>query len=80
MEYKYFYDCNRLRDLGVQMNLTQAQLAERLDVATNTMSRWEVGLSVPSAHVLVAIYSVARQRGLNLETDYFLSERPDVGT
>jgi transcriptional regulator with XRE-family HTH domain len=44
------------------MGLTQAKLAELLDVPVNTVSRWETGATTPDANALAAIYSIARRQ------------------
>lgn len=42
-------NANELKELREKLGLTQEQLAKLLDVATNTVSRWELGeRSIPS--------------------------------
>ncbi|GCE12098.1 helix-turn-helix transcriptional regulator [Tengunoibacter tsumagoiensis] len=38
----------RIQQKRIEMNLTQEQMAELLDAATTTISRWESGVVVPS--------------------------------
>ncbi len=50
--------------LRKRLELTQAALAEHLDVPVNTVSRWETGATTPDANALAAIFSVAKERGV----------------
>ena len=57
-----------LRDLRKEKGLTQAQLAEQLDVTNRTVSRWETGVNLPDMDVLVflsALYGVDIQELLD---------------
>lgn len=47
----------RITEFRKERGLTQAQLAERVDVATETISRLERGSSIPSVKTLCAISS-----------------------
>jgi transcriptional regulator with XRE-family HTH domain len=47
----------RIAQFRRERGLTQAQLAERIDVATETISRLERGSSIPSVKTLYAISS-----------------------
>ena len=53
--------------LRQEHNLTQRQLAERLNVAHNTVSQYENGLNYPS---LQSVLQLARM--FNVTTDYLL--------
>lgn len=44
-----------LKDLRKGNNLTQEQLAERLNVSARTVSRWETGNNLPDLSILVEI-------------------------
>ena len=44
-----------LRDLRKENNLTQEQLAEKLNVARRTVSRWETGYNLPDLDVLIEL-------------------------
>ncbi len=61
-----------LRELRGRLNLTQAQMADLLEIPVNTLSRWELGNNLPDANALAAIYSVAAERGV---TPHFFEER-----
>lgn len=60
--YDYAFSHNRLSQLRSELKLTQAEMAELLDVPVNTLSRWENGRTTPDAHALAALYSIARER------------------
>ncbi len=62
--FNYTFDPNMLDSLRKQLGLTQAALAELLDVPVNTVSRWETGATTPDAKALAAIYSIAKGRGV----------------
>lgn len=47
-----------LRKLRKQHGLSQEELAERLHVVRQTVSKWEKGLSVPDAHLLIRIADI----------------------
>lgn len=62
-----------LRKLRKQNGLSQDELAERLHVVRQTVSKWEKGLSVPDAHLLILIaqifdISVSELLGDTMET------------
>lgn len=42
------YFTKNLKDLRAEFGISQAQLAKRLNIAANTISRWETGFSEPS--------------------------------
>ena len=44
-----------LRELRKENNLTQEQLAEKLNVARRTVSRWETGNNLPDLDVLIEL-------------------------
>lgn len=46
---------NKLRDLRKQHGMTQMELAEKLDVSRQTISKWEQGIARPSAESLISI-------------------------
>lgn len=67
----------KLISLRKQKGLTQMDLAERLDVSRQSISRWEVGISVPSTEnlkVLSELYEVSLDYLLtdNIEVMHFL--------
>lgn len=62
----------KLACLRKQKGLTQASLAETLNVSRQAISRWEVGTAVPSTDNLLslsALYGVSVDYLLNDETD-----------
>ena len=62
--FDFTFDPNTLDSLRKELGLTQAALAEQLDVPVNTVSRWETGATTPDAKALAAIYSIAKGRGV----------------
>ena len=42
------YFTKNLKYLRAEFGISQAQLAKRLNIAANTISRWETGFSEPS--------------------------------
>ena len=61
--YDYAFDPDSLGAIRRRIGLTQAALAEQLDVPVNTVSRWETGATVPDAKALAAIFSIAKAGG-----------------
>lgn len=62
-----------LKNLRKQKGLTQEELAERLHIVRQTVSKWEKGLSVPDAELLIRIAeifetSVSTLLGTTVET------------
>lgn len=47
-----------LRNLRKQKGLSQEELAERLHVVRQTISKWEKGLSVPDADLLIKVAEI----------------------
>ena len=60
--HDYTFSHENLSQLRRALELTQAEMAELLDVPINTLSRWENGRTTPDAHALAAIYSIAVER------------------
>ena len=71
-DHAYRFRPAMLRELREQLKLTQAQMADLLEIPVNTLSRWELGSNMPDANALAAIYSVAAERGV---TPQFFEER-----
>lgn len=44
-----------LRELRKEKNLTQEQLAEKMNVASRTVSRWETGSNMPDLDILIEL-------------------------
>ena len=63
-DFEYQFSPAALREVREQLGLSQAQLAKRLNLPTNTVSRWERGDTSPDANSLAAIYSIATGAGL----------------
>ena len=59
----------RLRN---EKGLSQLQLAEEINVSRQAISRWEVGLAVPSREKLRALSEL-----YNVSVDYLLSDKAD---
>ena len=53
----------------IEFDLTQAQLAEKIDAKQKSISRYETGVSLPSLETLVKIAGA-----LDKPTSYFLDE------
>ena len=73
--YDYAFNPDTLDDLRKRLGLTQAALAEHLDVPVNTVSRWETGATTPNAKALAAIFSIAKERNV---TPQFFKRRDDL--
>lgn len=54
----------RLRDLRQAAGLSQADVAERMDVSRQAVSRWETGMAAPSAENLIEL---SRLYGVTLD-------------
>lgn len=68
-QHKYRFDPKEISNVRQRMKITQAALAELLDVPVNTVSRWETGASTPDAHALAAIHSAALES--NVKVNFF---------
>ncbi|MCD8239087.1 MAG: helix-turn-helix domain-containing protein [Clostridiales bacterium] len=58
---------NTLKTLRLNENMTQAQLAQKLDLTKSVISAYETGLRLPSYDVLIHIAKI-----FNVSTDYLL--------
>lgn len=65
--------CENLKTLRKAKGLSQEELAERLHVVRQTISKWEQGLSVPDAALLVRMAEV-----LETTVGTLLGERVDA--
>ncbi len=61
---KYEFKKDSLVDVRKKMQLSQNKMAELLGIPANTLSRWEIGATVPDAESLAAFYSVAKEHGI----------------
>ncbi len=62
---------NKLRDLRKQHGMTQMELAEKLDVSRQTISKWEQGIARPSAESLISIGKL-----FDISVDDLINENP----
>ena len=69
----YTFRKESLVELRQRLGLSQAQMATKLGVPKNTVSRWETGATAPDAHSLAAIYSVAKGKGIM--ANFFATEK-----
>ena len=58
---------NRLRTLRLKANMTQGQLAKRLNLTKSVISAYETDLRLPSYDVLIVIAKI-----YNVSTDFLL--------
>ena len=58
---------NRLKMLRLRENMSQAQLAQKLDLTKSVISAYETGIRLPSYDVLIHIAKI-----FNVTTDYLL--------
>jgi len=61
---KYEFKKESLIDVRKKMGISQAKMAEVLGVPANTLSRWEIGTTVPDAKNLAGFYSLAKEHGI----------------
>ena len=43
-----------------KVNLTQMQLAEKLDITDRAVSKWETGKSLPDSSIMLALFDVLK--------------------
>lgn len=65
-----------LRQLRMEQNLTQEQLAEKLNVSRRTVSRWETGSNMPDVDILIEL---ADDYGLDLREILEGERKPRIG-
>ena len=58
---------NRLRTLRLKANMTQGQLAKKLNLTKSVISAYETDLRLPSYDVLIGIYNVSTDFLLGVE-------------
>ena len=66
-DFEYRFSPESLVEIRERLGLSQAKLAERLDLPVNTISRWERKDTTPDANALAAIHSIAVKGGLKPE-------------
>ena len=59
----YRFDPDSLTEVRRRLGLSQGDMAKRLGVPQNTLSRWETGATTPDAESLAAVYSAGTQGG-----------------
>ena len=64
MENKF---SERLKELREESNLTQKNLANKLNISKSAISAWEIGRNQPSYDLLIEI-----AKFFNVSTDYLL--------
>jgi len=62
--YEYEFRPSVIKETRGKLGLSQAKLADLLDVPVNTLSRWESGSTSPDAKSLAAIFSIAKGKGI----------------
>ena len=60
---------NRLKTLRLRENMSQAQLAQKLNLTKSVISAYETGIRLPSYDVLIHISKI-----FNVSTDYLLGQ------
>ena len=65
---------NIIRDLRLERNLMQKELASRIHIAPNTLSQFEKGKARPSYEVLLALANF-----FECSTDFLLGRSDDLG-
>lgn len=60
----YRFRKESLAEVRRRIGLSQAAMAVRLGVPPNTLSRWETGATTPDAVSLAAVYSIAKEEGM----------------
>lgn len=65
----------RIRYLRERSNLTQSDLAKRLNITRSSVNAWEMGISVPATSTIVQLSEI-----FHVSTDYLLLENrnPDM--
>jgi len=58
---KYEFKSASLKEVRKRIGISQAQMAKRLGIPANTLSRWENGATAPDATHLAAFYSLAKE-------------------
>lgn len=58
---------DRIKDLRIQHNLTQVELAKKLNITRSSVNAWEMGISTPSTAYLIELAQL-----FHVSTDYLL--------
>lgn len=57
----------KIKQLRIKNNMTQAQLAKRLGITRSSVNAWEMGISIPSTQYLAELSLIFK-----VSTDYLL--------
>lgn len=57
----------KIKQLRIDANMSQAELARRLDVTRSSVNAWEIGLSMPTTQYIVALTKI-----FHVSADYLL--------
>lgn len=63
---------DKIKELRKEQNMTQENLAEKLNVSRQTISKWESNISIPDANNIVLICRV-----FHIDTNYLLDYQND---
>lgn len=63
---------DKIKELRKEQNMTQENLAEKLNVSRQTISKWESNISIPDANNIVLICKV-----FHIDTNYLLDYQND---
>jgi len=66
--------CEILKNLRIQNNLSQKELASKIDLSSNIVCEYEKGRSQPSIETLIKL-----SRILNCSIDYLVGNENDLG-
>ena len=58
---------NKIKELRLEQNLTQVQMANKIGFAQSTIAQWENGIKLPSLEAVVIL-----AKFFNCYTDYLL--------
>lgn len=59
--------CSKLRELRLEHNLSQAQLAKICNVKQSCVSKWERGITLPSVEIVLILV-----KHFHVSSDYLL--------
>ena len=62
-----------IKKLRAKANMSQAELARRLDVTRSSVNAWEIGLSSPTTQYIVALSKI-----FHFSTDYLLGVESEL--
>ena len=70
--FEFEFNPVAIRTIRNRLQLSQAALADWLDIPVNTISRWETGATTPDAKALAAVWSIASVHGI--EPEFFIRQ------